>query len=97
MNNAETSSTTQPVQRALSVIRENLAQAQDGMAAPDDQAEQTKQLTRELDSMVVSAEHAVDVSGDALHDLKLLAHQCKQMIVASFLIRKDASLINLPD
>jgi uncharacterized membrane protein YccC len=97
VNNAETSSTTQPVQRALSVIRENLAQAQDGMAAPDDQAEQTKQLTRELDSMVVSAEHAVDVSGDALHDLKLLAHQCKQMIVASFLIRKDASLINLPD
>ena len=86
-----------PVQRALTVIRDNLAQAQEGLAAPEDQAEQTKQLTRELDSMVVGAEHAEDVSGDAVHDLKLLAHQCKQMIVASFLIRKDASLINLPD
>jgi uncharacterized membrane protein YccC len=97
VNNAETSTATQPVQRALSVIRDNLAQAQDGTAVPEDQAEQTKQLTRELDSMVVGAERAEDVSGDALHDLKLLAHQCKQMIVASFLIRKDASLINLPD
>jgi hypothetical protein len=46
--------------------------------------------------MVVGAEHAKDISIDALHDLKLLAHQCKQMIVASFLIRKDASLIDLP-
>jgi uncharacterized membrane protein YccC len=97
VNHAETSHATQPVQRALSVIRDNLAQAQDGVAAPADQAEQTKLLTRELDSMVVGAEHAREVSGDAVHDLKLLAHQCKQMITASFLIRKDASLINLPD
>jgi uncharacterized membrane protein YccC len=97
VNQAETSTATQPVQRALSVIRDNLAQAQDGVAAPADQPEQTKLLTRELDSMVVGVEHAQEVSGDAVHDLKLLAHQCKQMITASFLIRKDASLINLPD
>jgi uncharacterized membrane protein YccC len=97
VNNAETNTATQPVQRALSVIRDNLAQAQEGVPVPEDQAEQTRQLTRELESMVVGAEHAEDVPGDAVHDLKLLAHQCKQMILASFLIRKDVSLINLPD
>ncbi|WP_213777398.1 FUSC family protein [Caballeronia sp. dw_276] len=87
----------QPVQRALSVIRDNLTQAQDGVPAPDDQAEQSKQLTVELDSMVVGAERAEDIPSDAVQDLKLLAHQCKQMLTASFLIRKDASLINLPE
>jgi len=87
----------QPVQRALSVIRDNLTQAQDGVPAPDDQAEQSKQLTVELDSMVVGAERAEDIPFDAVQDLKLLAHQCKQMLTASFLIRKDASLINLPE
>ncbi len=29
--------------------------------------------------------------------MKLLAHQCKQMLTASALIRKDASVIRLPD
>jgi uncharacterized membrane protein YccC len=87
----------QPVQRALSVIRDNLTQAQDGVAAPEDQAEQSKLLTRELDSMVVGAERAEDIPADAVQDLKLLAHQCKQMLTASLLIRKDASLINLPE
>lgn len=87
----------QPVQRALTVIRDNLTQAQEGVPAPDDQAEQSKQLTVELDSMVVGAERAEDIPFDAVQDLKLLAHQCKQMLTASFLIRKDASLINLPE
>lgn len=87
----------QPVQRALTVIRDNLTQAQEGVPAPDDQAEQSKLLTRELDSMVVGAERAEDIPADAVQDLKLLAHQCKQMLTASFLIRKDASLINLPE
>jgi len=90
----------QPVQRALTVIRDNLTQAQDGVPAPEDQAEQSKLLTRELDSMVVGAERAEradDIPADAVQDLKLLAHQCKQMLTASFLIRKDASLINLPE
>src|SRR5471032_1313963 len=87
----------QPVQRALSVIRDNLTQAQDGVTAPEDQAEQSKLLTRELDSMVVGAERAEDIPADAVQDLKLLAHQCKQMLTASLLIRKDASLINLPE
>jgi hypothetical protein len=27
----------------------------------------------------------------------MLAHQCKQMLAASWLIRKDASLIRLPE
>jgi uncharacterized membrane protein YccC len=87
----------QPVQRALTVIRDNLTQAQDGVPAPEDQAEQSKLLTRELDSMVVGAERADDIPADAVQDLKLLAHQCKQMLTASLLIRKDASLINLPE
>jgi uncharacterized membrane protein YccC len=87
----------QPVQRALTVIRDNLTQAQDGVPAPEDQAEQSKLLTRELDSMVVGAERAEDIPVDAVQDLKLLAHQCKQMLTASLLIRKDASLINLPE
>jgi len=87
----------QPVQRALTVIRDNLTQAQEGMRVPDDQAEQSKLLTRELDSMVVGAERAEDIPADAVQDLKLLAHQCKQMLTASLLIRKDASLINLPE
>ncbi|CAN7263335.1 FUSC family protein [Caballeronia sp. LjRoot34] len=87
----------QPVQRALTVIRDNLTQAQDGVPAPEDQAEQSKLLTRELDSMVVGAERAQDIPVDAVQDLKLLAHQCKQMLTASLLIRKDASLINLPE
>ncbi|OXC78519.1 FUSC family protein [Caballeronia sordidicola] len=87
----------QPVQRALTVIRDNLTQAQDGVAAPEDQAEQSKLLTRELDSMVVGAERAQDIPADVVQDLKLLAHQCKQMLTASLLIRKDASLINLPE
>lgn len=87
----------QPVQRALTVIRDNLTQAQDGVPVPEDQAEQSKQLTVELDSMVVGAERAEDIPFDAVQDLKLLAHQCKQMLTASFLIRKNASLINLPE
>jgi uncharacterized membrane protein YccC len=87
----------QPVQRALTVIRDNLTQAQDGVPAPEDQAEQSKLLTRELDSMVVGAERAEDIPVDAVQDLKLLAHQCKQMLTASLLIRKNASLINLPE
>jgi uncharacterized membrane protein YccC len=87
----------QPVQRALTVIRDNLTQAQDGVPSPEDQAEQSKLLTRELDSMVVGAERADDIPADAVQDLKLLAHQCKQMLTASLLIRKNASLINLPE
>jgi hypothetical protein len=29
--------------------------------------------------------------------MKLLAHQCKQMLAAAALIRKDASVIRLPE
>ncbi|SAL20339.1 FUSC family protein [Caballeronia humi] len=85
-----------PVQRGLGVVRENLAQAQAGVAPPDDHGEQVKQLRRDLDAMVVAAERAEKMPSDAVHDLKLLAHQCKQMLAASNLIRKDASLIRLP-
>ena len=88
--------TIEPVQRVLAVIRDSLAQAQGGVAAPDDQGEQIRQLRRELDSMVVAAERTEAMPSDAIHDLKLLAHQCKQMLGASVLIRKDASVIRLP-
>jgi uncharacterized membrane protein YccC len=87
----------QPLQRALSLVRDNLTEAEAGTAPPADQGEQIKQLTRELDTMVVEAEKSQDYSADAVHDIKLLAHQCKQMLTAAALIRKDASVIRLPD
>ncbi|MDR5750097.1 MULTISPECIES: FUSC family protein [unclassified Caballeronia] len=86
----------EPVARALAVIREDLAEAQAGAAPSEDHGERTKELTRGLDSMVVAAERAAEIPGDVVHDLKLLAHQCKQMLAASMLIRKDASVIRLP-
>jgi uncharacterized membrane protein YccC len=89
----------QPLQRGLSVVRENLEQAEVGTPPPADQTDVVKQLTRELDSMVIDAEKAPDSVGkaEAVNELKLLAHQCKQMLAASFLIRKDASVIRLPE
>ncbi|CAH2776559.1 MAG: Putative transmembrane protein [uncultured Paraburkholderia sp.] len=87
----------QPLQRALSLVRDNLTEAEAGTAPPGDQGEQIKLLGRELDSMVVESEKSPDYSADAVHDMKLLAHQCKQMLAASALIRKDASVIRLPD
>jgi uncharacterized membrane protein YccC len=87
----------QPLQRALSVIRDNLTEAEAGNAPPADQTEQIKLLARELDAMVVETEKSPDYAADAVHDMKLLAHQCKQMLTASALIRKDASVIRLPE
>ena len=81
----------------LSVVRDTLTEAEAGTAAPADQAELTKQISRELDAMVVEAEKSADYSADAVHELKLLAHQCKQMLAAANQIRKDASVIRLPD
>ena len=85
------------LERALSCVRENLVAAEAGTASPADQTEITKQLTRELDAMVVEAERTLGASADLPQELKLLAHQCKQMIAASWLIRKDASIIRLPE
>ncbi|MFL9947642.1 FUSC family membrane protein [Paraburkholderia agricolaris] len=86
----------QPLQRALSVVRDNLTEAEAGSASAAEQGEQIKQLMRELDVMVVETEKSPDYSADAVHDMKLLAHQCKQMLTASAQIRKDASVIRLP-
>ncbi|MFM0057970.1 FUSC family membrane protein [Paraburkholderia phytofirmans] len=87
----------QPLQRALSVVRDNLTEAESGTAPAADQSEQIKLLGRELDAMVVETEKSPDYSADAVHDMKLLAHQCKQMLSAAAQIRKDASVIRLPD
>jgi len=87
----------QPLQRALSLVRDNLTEAEAGTAPPQDQGEQIRQLTRELDTMVVEAEKSKEYSAEAVHDMKLLVHQCKQMLAAAALIRKDASVIRLPD
>ncbi|REG57578.1 putative membrane protein YccC [Paraburkholderia sp. BL6669N2] len=87
----------QPLQRALSVVRDNLTEAETGTAPAADQNEQIKLLGRELDAMVVETEKSPDYSADAVHDMKLLAHQCKQMLSAAAQIRKDASVIRLPD
>jgi len=87
----------QPLQRALSLVRDNLTAAEAGTALPAEQGEQIKLMTRELDTMVVATEKSPDYTADAVHDLKQLAHQCKQMLAASAQIRKDASIIRLPD
>jgi uncharacterized membrane protein YccC len=87
----------QPLQRALSVVRDNLTEAEAGTPLPVDHAEQIKLLSRELDAMVVETEKSPEYSADAVHDMKLLAHQCKQMLAAAALIRKDASVIRLPE
>ncbi|RKT27515.1 putative membrane protein YccC [Paraburkholderia sp. RAU2J] len=87
----------QPLQRALSVVRDNLTEAEAGTPLPAEQAEQIKLLSRDLDAMVVETEKSRDYSTEAVHDMKLLAHQCKQMLAAAALIRKDASMIRLPE
>ncbi|CAB3777766.1 FUSC family protein [Paraburkholderia fynbosensis] len=87
----------QPLQRALSVVRDNLTEAEAGTPLPAEQAEQIKLLSRDLDAMVVETEKSRDYSTEAVHDMKLLAHQCKQMLAAAALIRKDASVIRLPE
>jgi uncharacterized membrane protein YccC len=83
--------------RALSTVRENLARAEEGEPAPGDQAETTKELTRELDSMVVEIEQSGTRPAEFVQEIKMLAVQCKQMLAASFLIRKDAEVIRLPE
>jgi uncharacterized membrane protein YccC len=85
------------LERALSCVRENLVAAEAGTPQPADQIDITRQLTRDLDAMVVEAERTLGASADLAQELKLLAHQCKQMIAASWLIRKDASIIRLPE
>ncbi|HTH62862.1 MAG TPA: FUSC family membrane protein [Paraburkholderia sp.] len=85
------------LERALSCVHENLKSAEAGTPMPADHADITKKLTRELDTMVVDAERSSAANPEAAQDLKLLAHQCKQMLAASWLIRRDASVIRLPD
>ena len=87
----------QPLQRVLSVVRDNLTEADAGTAPPANQADLTKQLARDLDEMVIEAEKSADYPAEAVHELKLLSHQCKQMLTAANLIRRDASVIRLPD
>jgi uncharacterized membrane protein YccC len=91
----------EPLQRTLSVVRDNLSEAQQALPEPSADAPATppdaiKDLRRDLDAMVISAERAQSLPADTLHDLKLLAHQCKQMLTASALIGKDATQIRLP-
>ncbi|WP_321876284.1 FUSC family protein [Paraburkholderia bannensis] len=82
--------------QALNCVRDNLFAAEAGTPVPDDQIEMTRRLTRDLDTLVVETERALGAASELAQDLKLLAHQCKQMLAASWLIRKDASLIHLP-
>ncbi|WP_250450965.1 FUSC family membrane protein [Caballeronia sp. ATUFL_M2_KS44] len=82
----------EPLQRTLGIVRDNLSDA--GSLVSSDDA--IKKLRRDLDTMVATAERAQTLPADAIQDLKLLAHQCKQMLTASTLIRKDAAQIHLP-
>jgi uncharacterized membrane protein YccC len=93
----ESSLSLDALERALACVHENLVAAEAGTPSPADHTEITKKLTRELDAMVVAAERAGSANPDAAQDLKLLAHQCKQMLAASWLIRRDASVIRLPE
>jgi len=74
------------------------AQAAQASAAPE--AEHL--LPRALDQMVVNAEQIASTTGpadwpaDVIEELKLLAHQCKQMVAASELIRRDTDKMRLP-
>jgi uncharacterized membrane protein YccC len=92
----------EPVQRTFGIVRDNLSFAEGELPeapkadAQPAQAHALKELRRELDAMVVDAERVQALPADALHDLKLLAHQCKQMLTASALISKDAAQIRLP-
>ena len=81
------------LERALDDVRENLIRAERADATP---AADLRELTRALDSMVVQVEKEEVASPDAIQDLKLLAHQSKQMIAASRIIRKDTAAIRLP-
>lgn len=61
--------------------------------------EQERALTRALDEMVVGAEKIHGGHGapaELVQELKLLVHQCKQMISASWLIRRETSKMRLP-
>ncbi len=88
---------SQALQRALSAVRDNLARAQTGEPPPADYAETTKQLKRELDAKVIDFERAGTQPAEFIGEIKLLALQCKQMLAASYLIRKDAGAIHLPE
>ncbi|MBB3259535.1 putative membrane protein YccC [Paraburkholderia bannensis] len=83
--------------QALNCVRDNLVAAEAGAPVPDDQIEITRRMTRDLDTLVVETERTLGATNDLAQDLKMLAHQCKQMLAASWLIRKDASLIRLPE
>ncbi|POR46068.1 putative membrane protein YccC [Paraburkholderia eburnea] len=85
------------LEQALNCVRENLVAAEAGTPVPEDQIEITRRMTRELDTLVVETERALGTTSELAQDLKMLAHQCKQMLAASWLIRKDASLIRLPE
>ncbi len=85
------------LEQALNCVRENLVAAEAGTPVPEDQVEITRRMTRELDTLVVETERALGTTSELAQDLKMLAHQCKQMLAASWLIRKDASLIRLPE
>ncbi len=85
------------LERTLACVHENLVAAEAGTPAPADQLDITKRLAHDLDMTVVEAERALGPSSEFAQELKLLAHQCKQMLAASWLIRKDASVIRLPE
>ncbi|WDD93570.1 FUSC family protein [Burkholderia sp. FERM BP-3421] len=85
------------LERCLAAIRDNLEQAEAGSPPAADHLDAGKRVTRDLDAMVVAAEQSDAASADLTHDLKVLAHQCKQMLASSLLIRKDAGVIRLPE
>ncbi|MFX1761800.1 FUSC family membrane protein [Paraburkholderia sp. A1RI-2L] len=85
------------LEHALNCVHENLVAAEAGTPIPDDQTEITKRMTRELDTMVVATERSLGPASEFAQDVKLLAHHCKQMLAASWILRKDASVIRLPE
>ncbi|WP_028219145.1 FUSC family protein [Paraburkholderia oxyphila] len=85
------------LEHALYCVRENLVAAEAGTPVPDNQTEITRRMVRELDTMVVETERTLGPASEFAQDVKLLAHHCKQMLTASWVLRKDASVIRLPE
>jgi len=85
------------IRQALDAIRQHLSDAEAASASVTTPAMPSLQsLAQALDDMAVSAEKADETSSEEIHDVKLLAYQCKQMLRSSSLIRQDANAIHLP-
>ncbi|MDU0810883.1 MAG: FUSC family membrane protein [Burkholderia sp.] len=84
------------LQQGLKAVLENLQKAEIREPPSTDHLEIMKVLILDLDAMVVKLESEIDETTLLMPDIKEISYQCKQMLESSLLIRKDASIIQLP-